>query len=122
MCLPAGTSVPVQAQKKYPAPPKPTVAPFDAKQAEEQQKAWAKHLAVRVKTRISFGVDLMLIPPGEFLMGSPAFEEGRQGDVHSAQGDSDKVILYGRHGSLAVPFCLHPSEEFEQVQSRQAPG
>jgi formylglycine-generating enzyme required for sulfatase activity len=78
VCLLAA-SVPVQAQKKDDAPPKPTVAPFDAKQAEERQKAWAKHLGVRVKTRISFGMDLMLIPPGEFLMGSPAFEEGRHG-------------------------------------------
>ena len=79
VCLLAAAA-PVQAQKKDDPPPKPTVAPFDAKQAEEQQKAWAKHLGVRVKARISFGMDLMLIPPGEFLMGSPAFEEGRQGD------------------------------------------
>jgi formylglycine-generating enzyme required for sulfatase activity len=77
VCLLAA-AVPVQAQKKDDAPPKPAVAPFDAKQAEEHQKAWAKHLGVRVKTRNSIGMDLMLIPPGEFLMGSPAFEDGRQ--------------------------------------------
>jgi formylglycine-generating enzyme required for sulfatase activity len=79
VCLLAA-AVPVQAQKKDDPPPEPTVAPFDAKQAEEHQKAWAKHLGVRVKARNSIGMDLMLIPPGEFLMGSPAFEEGRQGD------------------------------------------
>jgi formylglycine-generating enzyme required for sulfatase activity len=79
VCLLA-VAVPVQAQKKDAPPPKPTVAPFDAKQAEEQQKAWAKHLGVRVKARNSIGMELMLIPPGEFLMGSPAFEEGRHGD------------------------------------------
>ena len=56
------------------------MAPFDAKKAEEHQKAWAKHLGVRVKLRNSIGMDLMLIPPGEFLMGSPAFEDGRKSD------------------------------------------
>ena len=79
VCLLAA-SVPVQAQKNDDIPPEPTVAPFDAKQAEEHQKAWAKQLGVRVKARNSIGMELMLIPPGEFLMGSPAFEEGRQGD------------------------------------------
>ena len=79
VCLLAA-AVPVQAQKKDDPPPEPTVAPFDAKQAEEQQKAWAKHLGVRVKARNSIGMELMLIPPGEFLMGSPAFEDGRGDD------------------------------------------
>ena len=76
VCLLA-TAAPVQAQKKDDAPPEPAVAPFDAKKAEEHQKAWAKHIGVRDKLRNSIGMDLMLIPPGEFLMGSPAFEEGR---------------------------------------------
>ena len=79
VCLLAA-AVPVQAQKKDDAPPNPTVAPFDAKKAEEHQKAWAKHLGVRVKARNSIGMELMLIPPGEFLMGSPAFEDGRGDD------------------------------------------
>ena len=46
VCLLAA-AVPVQAQKKDDAPPEPGFAPFDAKKAEEQQKAWAKHLGVR---------------------------------------------------------------------------
>ena len=74
------SSAPVQAQKKDDAPPEPAVAPFDAKKAEEHQKAWAKHLGVRVKLRNPIGMELMLIPPGEFVMSSPAFEEGRSDD------------------------------------------
>ncbi len=79
VCLLAA-AVPVQAQKQDDPPPEPTVASFDAKKAEEQQKAWAKHLGVRVKARNSIGMELMLIPPGEFLMGSPAFEDVRGDD------------------------------------------
>jgi len=55
VCLLAA-SAPVEAQKKDDAPPEPAVAPFDAKKAEEHQKAWAKHLGVRVKLRNSIGI------------------------------------------------------------------
>ncbi len=88
-------AVPVQAQKKGDAPPEPAVAPFDAKKAEEHQNAWAKHLGVRVKLRNSIGMDLMLIPPGEFLMGSPAFEEGRRDDETQHKVTLTKPFLMG---------------------------
>jgi len=54
--------------------PKPplAVAPFDAKQANAHQEAWAKHLGVGVEIANSIGIKLRLIPPGEFLMGSSA--------------------------------------------------
>jgi formylglycine-generating enzyme required for sulfatase activity len=76
VCLLAA-AVPVQAQKKDDAPPKPAVAPFDAKQAEEHQKAWAKHLGVRVKTRNSIGMRFVTIPAGTFTMG-----EGKTATPH----------------------------------------
>jgi formylglycine-generating enzyme required for sulfatase activity len=50
--------------------PKPLVAPFDAKQARVTQEAWARHLGLPVEQANSIGMKLMLIPPGEFLMGS----------------------------------------------------
>ena len=53
-----------------PEPP-PAVAPFDAKKAKEHQEAWAKHLGVPVEITNSIGMKLVLIPPGEFEMGSP---------------------------------------------------
>ena len=52
------------------APP-PAVAPFDAQKAKEHQEAWAKHLGVPVELTNSIGMKLVLIPPGEFTMGSP---------------------------------------------------
>ena len=45
-------------------------APFDAAQAKAHQEAWAKHLGTEVETTNSVGMKLVLIPPGEFLMGS----------------------------------------------------
>ena len=54
--------------------PKPAIAPFDAKQAVAHQEAWAKHLGTKVEIENSLGMKLRLIPPGEFMMGSPQDE------------------------------------------------
>jgi len=52
------------------SPPPRAVAPFDAQQARKHQDAWARHLGVLVETPNSVGAKMMLIPPGEFMMGS----------------------------------------------------
>lgn len=46
------------------------IAPFDAKSARDHQEAWAKYLNVPVEQENSLGMRLVLIPPGEFAMGS----------------------------------------------------
>lgn len=50
--------------------PPPAVAPFDEKAAKRYQERWAKYLGVPVETTNSIGMKLVLIPPGEFEMGS----------------------------------------------------
>jgi len=59
-------------------PPVPAlaVAPFSADQAKWQQEAWASHLECKVEESNSIGMKLILIPPGEFEMGSPPSEVG----------------------------------------------
>jgi serine/threonine-protein kinase len=57
--------------KLPPGAPPPAVAPFDATKAKEHQAAWAKYLGVPVAVTNSIGMKLVLIPPGEFEMGSP---------------------------------------------------
>ena len=47
------------------------VAPFDSKKAKEHQEAWAKRLNLPVEITNSIGMKLVLVPPGEFEMGSP---------------------------------------------------
>jgi len=59
------------------ANPPLAVAPFDSDQAKALQKAWADHLGVPVQITDSVGMKFNLIPPGEFLMGSPESEADR---------------------------------------------
>ena len=81
---------------EQPAPPdnapRPThtcaalaVAPFDAKTAAEHQETWARHRNVPVEMVNAVGMQLKLIPPGEFAMGE--------------LGDSHKV-------TISKPFYL----------------
>ena len=49
-------------------------APFNAVEAEEYQQQWAKHLGKQVFETNSLGMKMVLIPPGEFWMGSSRAE------------------------------------------------
>ncbi|HWB09162.1 MAG TPA: SUMF1/EgtB/PvdO family nonheme iron enzyme [Pirellulales bacterium] len=55
------------------APP-PAIAPFDAAQAKAHQQAWADYLKLPVEYQNSIGMKFVLIPPGEFMMGSTPAE------------------------------------------------
>jgi formylglycine-generating enzyme required for sulfatase activity len=59
---------------------KPLVAPFGAAEARAARKAWASYLGVKETEKNSLGMDLLLIPPGEFMMGSPDGEKERYQD------------------------------------------
>jgi formylglycine-generating enzyme required for sulfatase activity len=59
------------------AAPPPAVFPFNPAEAQAHQQAWAKHLGQPLVTTNSLGMRLVLIPPGEFVMGSPTTEQGR---------------------------------------------
>ena len=66
---------PLQPAEELPlAAPPIAKAPFDAAQAKAHQAAWAKHLGAPVETTNSIGMKMVLIPPGEFLMGATAAE------------------------------------------------
>ena len=90
-----------------PAPP-PAVAPFGEQKAKEHQEAWAKHLGLPVVQTNSIGMKLVLIPSGQFLMGSPESERNRS----SHEGPQHEV-------RITRPFCLGlcevTQEEYEKV-------
>jgi len=54
--------------------PQPAVAPFTSEEAKDHQRRWAAYLGVSVEVENSIGMKLVLIPPGEFLMGASAEE------------------------------------------------
>ncbi|MGA2034637.1 MAG: bifunctional serine/threonine-protein kinase/formylglycine-generating enzyme family protein [Thermoguttaceae bacterium] len=92
-----------------PAPP-PAITPFDAKKAKEYQAAWAKYLGVPVEITNSIGMKLVLIPPGEFEMGSP--QELIDAELNSAPKDDkwylDHLPSEGprHHVRITRPFYL----------------
>ena len=58
-------------------PPPLAVAPFGPEQAKQHQQAWADYLGLPVEWKNSLGMQFVLIPPGEFLMGSSEEEQTR---------------------------------------------
>ncbi|MDB5338089.1 MAG: hypothetical protein JWN70_3708 [Planctomycetaceae bacterium] len=72
-------------------------APFDAAQAKVAQEAWAKELgqASIVETN-SIGMELVLIPPGTFTMGSPLTEKGRKDNEAQVKVTLRKAFYLGK--------------------------
>lgn len=60
--------------------PQLLTAPFTAPEAQTAQRAWATHLKLEPILTNQLGMRLALIPPGEFMMGSPETEEDRSDD------------------------------------------
>jgi formylglycine-generating enzyme required for sulfatase activity len=67
------------------APPL-ALAPFDARDARQHQEAWAKHLGVPVEMTNSLGMKFVLIPPGEFDMGT------KDSDVAQLRKDGEALL------------------------------
>ncbi len=67
------------------------IAPFDASQAKKHQQAWADYLGVPVEQEVDLGdgvtLTMVLIPPGEFVMGSSVEEQARFLEEAKAAGD-----------------------------------
>ena len=89
-------------------PPAPAVAPFSEQQARRHQDAWAEHLGKPREIENSIGMKLVLIPPGEFMMGSPESEKNR----HSDEGPQHLVRI-----TRPFYFGMHQvtQEEYERV-------
>jgi formylglycine-generating enzyme required for sulfatase activity len=108
-----------------PGAPAPAIAPFDAAKAKEHQKAWGKHLGVPVEITNSIGMKLVLIPPGEFMMGSPKElieEELKRADI--AQRYKELLPSEGPQHRVRItrPFYLGKyevtQEEWEAVMGK----
>ncbi len=82
--------------------PPPAIAPFTPAEAARHQAAWGKQVQAETVFTNSLGTKFVLIPPGEFLMGSgPAEIEAAAGAARTvtareqfrSEGPQHKVIL-----------------------------
>jgi len=101
-------------QGKLPRPPL-AKAPFDADEAKRHQQAWANYLGLPVERDITLPggekLTLVLIPPGEFLMGST--DEERAKFLEEAKAANDKWTIDHIHSEgpqhrvrITKPFYL----------------
>jgi formylglycine-generating enzyme required for sulfatase activity/serine/threonine protein kinase len=93
------------------------IAPFDAAQAKAHQAAWAKHLGMPVETTNSVGAKMILIPPGEFLMGSTDEQVEAALKVAEEIAKDDRVKDFIQKGErpqhrvvITKPFLLGTTE------------
>ena len=99
------------------------VAPFDAETAKEHQEVWAKYLDVPVVQTNSIGMKLVLIPPGEFTMGSPQELTKRELNEHKLHDPFYVNRLAGEtpehRVTITKPYWLGETcvtqEEYERV-------
>ena len=94
------------------APPL-AVAPFNATEAREHQQAWADHLGVPVQFEDSIGMEMVLIPPGEFVMGSSEEEIAKLSKLWEEAGHvsgyfKTRAVCQGPQHNVRVtrPFYL----------------
>lgn len=67
----AATSKEGSTPEPEPEQPPLAIAPFDAEGARQHQEAWAAYLGAPVEFVNRLGMKFVLIPPGEYLRGSP---------------------------------------------------
>ncbi len=105
--------------------PAPAIAPFDAARAKEHQAAWANYLGVEVESENSLGMKFVLIPPGEFDMGSTEAEVAKLLEEAKATNQSSWYIdrlpseAPKHRVRITKPFYLATSEvtqaQYERV-------
>ncbi len=82
---------------KQVAPPL-AIAPFDERTAKQHQANWAEYLGLPGEFRSSIGMDFVLIPPGEFLMGSTdSYGTSRSGEERQHQVRLTKPFYLGAY-------------------------
>ena len=73
------TQLPVESVDTTPAPAL-LESPFSQTQATNARTTWADHLLTEASLTNSIGMELILVPPGSFLMGSNRHENNHQDD------------------------------------------
>ena len=96
------------------APP-PAIAPFGTSAARHHQQAWADYLGAPVTETNSIGIQMVLIPPGDFLMGSTEEVQARFLEEAKAAGDRNRIVRIPDEGPqhwvrITRPFWMSRHE------------
>jgi sulfatase modifying factor 1 len=88
------------------APPPPAAPrfPFSADAARRYQRAYAAYIGRPVEFTNRQGVTFVLVPPGTFLMGSPADEPGRADDEAQHSVTLTRAFYLGKHEVTVKQF------------------
>ena len=113
------------------APPTPTKTRFDEAQAKQYQQAWADYLGVPVEKDVALGRDkdgndvkltMVLIPPGEFMMGTASPEQKKwlaEAKAGNPAGDFSTMDMEDQHFvRITKPFWIS-KDEFTRGQFRK---
>lgn len=122
-------AAPVSNPVRWPADaPPPAIAPFDAQQAKAHQLAWATYLELPVERSVEVPggatITFVLIPPGEFVMGSSKAVQS-----HFIERADDRISYYmiqnegpPHRVQISRPFYLGKTEvtqaQWESVMAR----
>jgi serine/threonine protein kinase/formylglycine-generating enzyme required for sulfatase activity len=112
-------TLPAASGKSSTSAPPPAVAPFDAAQAKQHQQAWADYLGLPVEKEVELPggakIAFVLIPPGEFLLGSTQEEQERM--LKSLGAKEEYVNIEGPQHSVRItqPYYL---ARFETTQAQ----
>ncbi|WP_010587813.1 protein kinase domain-containing protein [Schlesneria paludicola] len=105
------------------ARPEPLASPFTDEVARESQRAWAEFLGQSVTDQNSIGLSLVLVPPGEFRMGSDPSDPRRPTHAISARpavveapisiGAFEVTRGEWRRVMESQPWTAHPAGQME---------
>src|SRR5690606_28799536 len=77
--------------------PSPLISPYAEEAALEKRGEWAEFLGIPGEMVNSVGTRMMLVPTGEFLMGSPQMEEGHVADEKQHPVRITRPYFLGTH-------------------------
>jgi formylglycine-generating enzyme required for sulfatase activity len=96
--------------------------PFDAREAARRQAETARSLGQPVQRGDSIGVQLSLVPAGEFVMGSPETEQGRHSDEREHRVRITRPFYLGCHEVTVDQFRTFVNEREYRSSAERGGG
>lgn len=98
---------------RFPQPPEAASAPFDPSQATAHQQAWATWLGLKASQTNSLGMQICVVPPGEFIMGDDSLTQATKW--------GDERIAPAHRVTLTRPYAIGVAEvsqrEFREIMN-----